>query len=326
MALEDYDEVTGKAAKAADHAEGRGRPRRPPVTSVASAEEGLLVSLDRTGGVDLPFIATLYGKPEERDHRRAGRPDLPRPGDASLADRRRLPVGQRPRRSSPTAEAAGPAYARNAEALRHVQPEDVLPGDIDANLGAPWIPASDIQAFAAELFGVAALVHPGRPPEEGRGVERRRRLRRPRQSVAATAEYGTPRANGTWLLELALNMKTPVIYDTIQDGDREERVVNQEATLAAREKQKLIKERFKSWVFADPDRTERLVRLYNDTYNNLRPRLFDGSHLDFPGMSQDDHAEPAPEGRRLARHEQRQHAARPMPSAPARPSPWPPPA
>ena len=90
-------------------------------------------------------------------------------------------------------------------------------------------------------------------------------------SVAATAEYGTPRANGTWLLELALNLKTPVIYDTVHDGDREERVVNQEATLAAREKQKLIKERFKAWVFADPDRTERLVRLYNDTYNNLRP-------------------------------------------------------
>ena len=107
-----------------------------------------------------------------------------------------------------------------------------------------------------------------------------------KQSVAATSEYGTPRANGTWLLELALNMKTPTIYDTDPDGDREERVVNQEATLAAREKQKLIKERFRSWVFTDPERTERLVRLYNDTYNNLRPRLFDGSHLDFPGMNQ----------------------------------------
>src|SRR5207244_9514693 len=73
---------------------------------------------------------------------------------------------------------------------------------------------------------------------------------------------------------------------TIMRGDREERVVNQEATLAAREKQKLIKERFRAWLFSDPERTERLVRLYNDTYNNLRPRLFDGSHLDFPGMNQ----------------------------------------
>src|SRR5207253_3495070 len=93
-------------------------------------------------------------------------------------------------------------------------------------------------------------------------------------------------ANGAWLLDLALNMKSPTIYDTIQSGDREERVVNQEDTMAAREKQKLIKERFRSWVFTDPERTERLVRIYNDTYNNLRPRLFDGSHLDFPGMSE----------------------------------------
>src|SRR6266566_9982209 len=81
-------------------------------------------------------------------------------------------------------------------------------------------------------------------------------------------------------------MKTPTIYDTISNGDREERVINQEDTLAAREKQKLIKERFRSWLFSDPERTERLVRLYNDTYNNLRPRLFDGSHLDFPSMNQ----------------------------------------
>src|SRR5205823_5709212 len=85
---------------------------------------------------------------------------------------------------------------------------------------------------------------------------------------------------------LALNMKTPVIYDTIHGGDRDERVVNQEATLAAREKQRQIKERFRAWVFTDPKRTERLVRLYNDAFNNLRPRLFDGSHLDFPGMNQ----------------------------------------
>src|SRR5262249_46244067 len=82
-----------------------------------------------------------------------------------------------------------------------------------------------------------------------------------------------------------LNLKTPVIYDTVRTGDREERVVNHDDTLAAREKQKLIKEKFKTWVFADPERTERLVRVYNDTYNNLRPRLFDGGHLDFPGMS-----------------------------------------
>ena len=80
-------------------------------------------------------------------------------------------------------------------------------------------------------------------------------------------------------------MKTPVIYDP-DPADPDKRVVNQEATLAAREKQKVIKDKFRQWVFTDPDRTERLVRIYNDTYNNLRPRLFDGSHLTFPGMNQ----------------------------------------
>ena len=104
-------------------------------------------------------------------------------------------------------------------------------------------------------------------------------------SVPATTDYGTARANGMTLLEQALNLKTPVIYDTINHGDREERVVNQEETLAAREKQKRIKDAFRSWVFADPERTERLVRVYNDTYNNLRLRVFDGSHLEFPGMN-----------------------------------------
>jgi hypothetical protein len=188
------------------------------------------------------------------------------------------------------AEAAGTEYARNAEALRAVQPEDVLPGDIDANLGAPFIPESDIQAFAAELFHVA--------PEE---IEVGHLLKDAEweieaggaavQSVAATSEYGTARANGTWLLQLALNMKTPTVYDR-DPADPEKRIVNQEETLAARVKQKQIKERFKAWIFTDPERTERLVRLYNDTYNNLRPRLFDGSHLDFPGMNPSVHLQP----------------------------------
>ncbi len=183
------------------------------------------------------------------------------------------------------AQAAGPQYTRNISALRDVQPEDVLPGDIDANLGAPWIPASDVQAFAAELFHVDASAVPvAHVPKDA--VWSLDAGYAAKASVAATSEYGTARANGTWLLELALNMKSPTIYDTIQDGDREQRVVNQEATMAAREKQKLIKERFRAWVFSDPERTERLVRIYNDIYNNLRPRLFDGSHLDFPAMNQ----------------------------------------
>lgn len=280
MALEDYDEMTGTAAKAAIMSRDVVG-KTPPVTRVASAEEGLLVSLNQRGAVDLPYIGELYGKPEGQVVEELG--DLiyldPETKRWQTAD---AYLSGDVRQKLKAAETAGPEFARNAEKLREVQPEDVLPGDIDANLGAPWIPESDIQAFGAHLFGSAEVKVAHLPKDAvwsvdaGYGAEK---------SVAATAEYGTARANGTWLFELALNMKTPVVYDT-DPMDSDKRVVNQDETLAAREKQKAIKEKFRQWVFADPDRTERLVRIYNDNFNNLRPRLFDGSHLDFPGMSE----------------------------------------
>ncbi len=283
MSLEEYDEVTGKAEKAAIFSRDVVGPKHA-VTSVRSAEEGLLVSLDEKGGIDLGFIASIYHKPEALIIQELG--DLiyldPATGQYETAD---IYLSGNVREKLRIAEAAGQAFEANANRLRQVQPPDVLPGDIDAKLGSPWIPASDIQDFAAELFGVdcknisiahlkkdaAWSVVPDYIAEN---------------SAKAVSEFGTPRANGIYLLELALNMKTPIIYDTIDGPNGEERVMNQDATLAAREKQKEIKERFKNWVFADPERSERLVRIYNDTYNNLRPRLFDGSHLEFPGMNQ----------------------------------------
>ena len=133
--LEEYDEVTGRAAKSSImHRDVVGRT--PDITSVATAEEGLLVSLDRKGMVDLPTIATLYGKPEERVITELG--DLiyrdPESREWQTAD---AYLSGNVRAKLAAAVAAGPAYARNAEALKAVQPEDVLPGDIDANLGTP---------------------------------------------------------------------------------------------------------------------------------------------------------------------------------------------
>jgi N12 class adenine-specific DNA methylase len=283
MSLEHYDEATGKASKAAilkKDVVGR----HSPITTVRSAEEGLLVSLDCRGLVDLPFISTLYGKPEEKVIEELG--DLvfhdPEAQNWQTAD---AYLSGNVRHKLATVLNAGPSYAANAEMLKAVQPDDVLPGDIDANLGAPWIPEFDVQAFAADLFHVdLSAIQIGHLAKDA--VWSLAADYAAEQSVASTSEYGTSRARGVWLLELALNMKTPVIYDTVRDGDRETRVVNAEETLAAREKQKLIKERFRAWIFSDPVRTERLVRVYNDTYNCLRPRLFDGSHLDYPGMNQ----------------------------------------
>lgn len=281
MSLEGYDESTDKATKAAIMKKDVVG-KLPPITHVRSAEEGLLVSLNQRGKVDMEFISQLYGKPMPEIYAELG--DLvyqdPETEEIVTADEY---LSGNVRAKLIEAEAGG--EPRNVEALRAVQPEDVLPGDIDANLGAPWIPASDIQAFAAYLFQVEPsqvnVAHIKKDAvwslDAGYSAEK---------SVAATSDYGTNRINGTALFELALNMKTPAIYDTVHTGDREERVLNPEATLAAKEKQKLIKEKFRQWVFADPDRTERLVRIYNDIYNNLRPRIFDGSHLTFPGMNQ----------------------------------------
>jgi N12 class adenine-specific DNA methylase len=282
MALESYDETTGKAENAAIMSRdvvGRSEP----ITKVASAQEGLLICLDQKGQVDLPFIATLYGKQEEQVIAELG--DLiyrdPETKAWQTADQY---LSANVRAKLAAAEAAGPAYARNAEALKGVQPEDVLPGDIDAHLGSPWLPESDISRFAAELLRVPQssiqIAHLAKDAVWSIEADYAAKA-----SVAATSEYGTARANAVWLLELALNMRTPTVHDP-DPTDPDKRIVNPEATLAAREKQKLIKEKFRSWVFADPERTEQLVRLYNDQFNNLRPRLFDGSHLDFPGMNQ----------------------------------------
>jgi N12 class adenine-specific DNA methylase len=282
MSLEDYDEVTGKAEKAAIMTKDVVG-KNPPITRVSTAEEGLLVSLDQRGGIDLAFIATLYGKPEAQIISELGELIFHDPESKTWQTADEYLSGN-VRHKLAIAEQAGPNCARNADKLAQVQPEDVLPGDIDANLGAPWLPESDIQQFAGHLFNVSPdSIQIGHIKKDAAwSVEPDFATK---ESVAATSELGTPRINGTTLFEQALNMKTPVIYDTISHGDREEKVVNQEATLAAREKQKQIKERFRSWVFADPDRAERLVRIYNDTYNNLRPRLFDGSHLEFAGMN-----------------------------------------
>ena len=281
MALEEYDEETGTARKAPILGRDVVGPT-PSVESVGSAEDGLLVALDRTGTVDLPLIARLYGKAERDVIDELG--DLvyrdPETRDWQTAD---VYLSGNVRAKLTAAGAAGPAFARNADALRAVQPEDVLPGEIDAHLGAPWVPSADVEAFAADLLGVPGgsvqVAHLARDAVwsvEGNYAAQ--------QSVAATTEFGTDRVNALSLLELALNQKTPVVTDPVPGTDQ--RAANPEATLAAREKQKRLKERFRTWVFADPDRTERLVRVYNDTYNNLRPRGFDGSHLVFPGMSQ----------------------------------------
>ncbi len=288
MSLEEYDEATGKAAKSRILLEDVVGPASP-VTSVATAEEGLLVSLNERGRVDLGTIAALYGKDGDAVLAELGELVFLDPETGAWETRDAYLSGN-VRRKLTAAREAG--FERNIKALEAIQPEDILPGDIDANLGAPWIPVDVIRAFAADLFDVGqhSILIDHLPKDAIWSVAGDRDAE---GSVANTEEFGTKRITGLALLEQALNLRVPKIYDEIRDANGgTKRVVNQEQTVAAMEKQGRIKQRFSGWIFNDPDRAERLVGIYNDTFNTLVVRTFDGSHQTFPGMNRTVKLEP----------------------------------
>ena len=164
-----------------------------------------------------------------------------------------------------------------------MQPTDLGPGEIRAKLGAPWIPVSDVRAFAAEI-----LTYP--PAVTYLPVTAQWEVKAERGSAdtaAATAEWGTGRIDAYRLLELTLNGKAPIVYDTIQTPDGETRVRNQAETMLAEEKQRVLAARFSEWVWEDPQRCDRLCVEYNRRFNSVIPRRYDGAHLTFPGMAED---------------------------------------
>src|SRR5208283_3469272 len=171
-------------------------------------------------------------------------------------------------------------FERNVAALREVQPRDVPPSDITARLGAPWLPTDVIEAFVREVMGGAVRIfHTIEVAAWGVAGDCFA------GTACGTSDWGTPRRHAGQLLHDALNGATPQIYDTIIEDGRERRVLNPEATEAAKEKLNKIKTAFTQWVWTDPDRADHLSRLYNDKFNNLVPRHFDGRHLTLPGAS-----------------------------------------
>ncbi|GBR54768.1 DNA methylase [Neokomagataea thailandica NBRC 106555] len=285
-AIEEYDE---------DRDEGRPGPifseriiHAPSEPEIASAHDALAVCLHEVGGVDMPRIAELLGCSEEAAQAELGeavyrdpvRSTPERPlwvmADEALSGAVRTKLAQ-----AREAAETDPAYTSLVRALEDAQPADLRPSDITARLGAPWVPASDVEAFIAEKIGVEAQVwHTAevaawsveKAPFYGK--------------AEATSTWGTQRRPAQDLLEDALNQSTPKIFDTIRDPEGgERRVLNARETEAAKEKLMALREAFSQWVWEDGERAQRLVRLYNDTYNNLVPRQFDGRHLQLPGAS-----------------------------------------
>jgi N12 class adenine-specific DNA methylase/adenine-specific DNA methylase len=282
LSLEHYNDETKVATKAAIFRE-RTIQHRQPVASAANATEALLVSLNERGRVDLDHMAGLLSKPaDEFLHDLKGLVFLNPQTNEWETDDQYLSGNVREKLGVADAAAVNDsAFSANVEALKSVQPTDLNATEIDVRLGASWLPHEDVQRFVHELFGVTSGVEIGHVRALGTWyVKGDWDVKR---ATVNTTDWGTDRYSGLDLIEDALNLKTPTVYDL---DEKKNPVVNAQATEAAREKQERVKERFKEWIWADDSRRERLCRLYNDTFNHTRLRTFNGEHLTLPGASQ----------------------------------------
>ncbi len=285
MALEHYDE-RANTAKPAAIMERDVVTAAEPIGKVDNAKDGLLACLNSLGCVDISHIASLYGRSEDIVVEELGQLvffdpvlDAYVPADEYLSGN----VRDKLRFAQLTED---PRVEGNVEALKAAQPEDLVAGEIDVSLGTPWIPARDVKKFLVETLGVS----PAEISVEYVQKEALWKLRLSggdRRSAAAISEFGTKDIDAYTLVEQALNMRTPTVRRAVSGGpgERDTYVVDQQATLAVREKQIALKGRFSRWVFEDPVRSERLVKFYNENFNNLKLRQFDGDHLKFPRMS-----------------------------------------
>lgn len=278
--IEDYDLENDTARPGPIFSERVISP--PPPPTIASAADALAVVLNERGRVDLDHIAELLHRNPENVVAELGSAIFRDPADGSwqMADAYLSGHVRDKLKAAEAAAALDPAYERNVTALQAVQPADLRPSDITARLGAPWIPAADVVAFIKEVTGVDIKIH--HMPELASWTVEARQLA---YLAVGTSEWGTSRRHAGDLLTDALNSRVPQIFDTIDDGGKERRVLNVVDTEAAKTKLQKIKDAFQRWIWSDPDRTERLSRVYNDRFNNIAPRRFDGSHLHLPGAS-----------------------------------------
>ena len=280
LSLENYDEENSIATKAAIFRE-RTIHHKQVIESADTPKEALLVSLNEKGSVDLDHMAGLLDKSVEEIL-----PDLKgmiflNPQNKQWETEDEYLSGN-VREKLAIADAAGagdPRFRENIEALKSVQPADLPATEIDVRLGATWLPPEDVEKFIHDLLGVSTGVRVTHIHTLGSWhITAEWDVKR---QTANVTDWGTTRYTGLDLIHDALNLKTPTVYD-IKD---KKPVINPADTEAAREKQERIKEKFKEWVWSDDDRRERLVRLYNDTFNHSRIRTFNGEHLTLPGAS-----------------------------------------
>ena len=246
-----------------------------PTTSVNDAIDALPVTLRDRGMVDLPYLAQMAGVAVDEAIATLGERIYENPADMTweTADAYLSGPVRKKLRYAREAALLNPRFARNVEALEAAQPALVPPSQITVNLGTPWIPTTDIASFCEEILGVTTTI------THSPAIAAWDITHGDFSGPICNATYGSARINARDLLEQALNGKTPTIRDTIIEDGKETSVINLTETEVARAKQEELKAAFSSWIWKDAQRTERLVEAYNETYNNLRLRSFDGSHL-----------------------------------------------
>ena len=287
--LEILDESGNLKRKADIFTQRTIRPAEP-VRSVETASEALAICIGERAGVDLPFMSELCGKAPEKIIQELDGVIFKEPvsgqwqtGDEYLSGnvREKLRIAQ---------EAAKTAdeYAVNVRALQSVQPKDLDASEIEVRLGATWIEPHYIEEFLREVFQTP-YYYIGRSicvryaEVSGAWYIQGKNLNN--GNTVANRSYGTSRVNGYKLLEDALNLKNTKIYDVVHTEEGDQRILNKNETMLAQQKQEMIREAFKEWIFKDIKRREALCERYNHLFNAIRPREYDGRHIRFAGMT-----------------------------------------
>ncbi|MBR3429043.1 MAG: DEAD/DEAH box helicase family protein [Clostridia bacterium] len=287
----------GELVRKADMFSKRTIRHSTPVTHVDTPAEALAVSITERARVDLPFMAELTGMQEEdiADQLTGVIFQVPGPLDNDgrptyvTADEYLSGNVRQKLREAEDAAEMSPYFDVNVQALKAAQPKDLEASEIDVRLGATWVDKKYINDFMWETFQtpfyMKRTVHVNFSAYTAEWYIDGKNMFSA-NNVAAYVTYGTDRANAYRILEDTLNLRDIRIYDTIQDAEgKEKRVLNQKETTLAQQKQQAIKEAFRDWVWRDPDRREDLVHTYNELFNSIRPREFDGSHISFDGMT-----------------------------------------
>lgn len=258
------------------------------VDKADNPSDALTLSLANTGAVDVDYMGKLLGKKPQDVVKSLDGLIYENPASRNYETADEYLSGNVREKLEYAKEAAkqNKDYGKNVQALEKVQPKDLVPEEISISLGVPWVPTTDVEAFAAKLLDIQEMPFSVKfVPQLGSWTvswNKSWRVESLKSGTNNTVTWGTKRRDFKDILDDALNQRSPVVYDTDSKGNR---TVNQKETTLAQQKVKEVQEKFKKWVWNDKERAERLAAYYNRNYNNWRLREYNGSHLTMPGYS-----------------------------------------